>query len=84
MTVQLEGSFVMADKPDERDETALIIGRKRGERSSSCSSPDIPPTKSAKTTEVTMAEHANLPSIWMMLNKIQRNTDKLLYYSGYL
>lgn len=79
MRVKLEGSFVMADKPDERDETPLIIIGKRGERSSSCSSPDILPTKSPKTTEVTMAEHANLLSIWMMLNKIQRNTDKLLY-----
>ena len=68
----------MAKKSDESDGTLLIIGQKRGERSSSSSSPEIPPTKSAKTAELMKAKHANLSSIWMALNKIQRNTYKLL------
>jgi len=68
----------MAEKPDESDETPLITGGKRGERSSSGSSPEIPPSKSGKTTELLMAEHADLLSIWMALNKIQRNTDELV------
>ena len=68
----------MAEKLDESDGTPLIIGGKRGERSSSNSSPEMLPTKSAKTAELAKVEHADLSSIWMTLNKIQRNTDELL------
>ena len=68
----------MAEKSDESDGTPLIIGGKWGERSSSSSSPEIQPNKSAKTAELTKAEHADLSSIWMALNKIQRNTDELV------
>ena len=68
----------MAEKSDESDGTPFSIGGKRGERSSSSSSPEIPPTKSAKTAELAKAEHADLSSIWIALNKIQRNTDELL------
>lgn len=67
----------MADKLSESDGSPLIIGGKRGERPSSSSSPEIPPNKTAKTTEH-MAEHADLSSIWIALNTIQRNTDELL------
>ena len=67
----------MAEKLGESDGTPLIIRGKRGERPSSSSSPEIPPNKSAKTTEL-MAEHADLSSIWTALNNIQRNTDELL------
>ena len=67
----------MAEKLGECDGTPLITRGKRGERPSSSSSPEIPPNKSAKTTEL-MAEHADLSSIWIALNNIQRNTDKLL------
>ena len=68
----------MAEKPNESEGTPLVIGGKRGERSSSSSSPEIPPTKSAKTAELAKAEHADFSSIWIALNKIQRNTDELL------
>ena len=67
----------MAEKLSESDESLLIIGGKRVERSSSSSSPEIPPNKTAKTTEH-MAERAELSSIWIALNNIQRNTDELL------
>ena len=68
----------MAEKPDKSDGTLLLCGGKRGERSSSSSSPEIPPTKSAKTAELVEVEHADLSSIWIALNKIQRDTDELL------
>ena len=68
----------MAEKSEESEGTPLIIGGKRGERSSSSSSPEIRPNKSATTAELTKTEHADLSSIWMALNKIQRNTDELL------
>ena len=67
----------MAEKLSESDESLPIIGGKRVERSSSSSSPEIPPNKTAKTTEH-MVEHADLSSIWIALNNIQRNTDELL------
>ena len=67
----------MAEKVSERDESPPITGGKRVERPSSSSSPEIPPNKTAKTTEH-MVEHADLSSIWIALNKIQRNTDELL------
>ena len=67
----------MAEKLGKCDGTPLIIRGKRDERPSSSSSPEIPPNKSGKTTEL-MAKHANLLSIWIALNNIQRNTDKLL------
>ena len=67
----------MAEKLGECDGTPFIIRRKRGEGPSSSSSPEIPPNKSAKTTEL-MAEHVDLSSIWTALNNIQRNTDELL------
>ena len=67
----------MAEKLSEGDESLLIIGGKRVERSSSSSLPEIPPNKTAKTTEH-MAERADLSSIWIALNNIQRNTDELL------
>ena len=66
----------MAEKPEKSDGTPLLCGGKRGERSSS--SPEIPPTKSVKTAELAEVEHADLSSIWIALNKIQRNTDELL------
>lgn len=67
----------MAEKLSESDESPPIIGGKRVERSSSSSSPEIPPNKTAKTTEH-MVEQADLSSIWIALNNIQRNTDELL------
>ena len=67
----------MAEKVSECDESPPITGGKRVERPSSSSSPEIPPNKTAKTTEH-MVEHADLSSIWIALNKIQRNTDELL------
>ena len=66
----------MAKKLDESDGTPFIIGGKRGERSSSSSSPEIPPNKSAKTTELTKAEHADLSSIWKALNKIIKKKNR--------
>jgi len=68
----------MAEISDESDGTPFIIAGKRGERPSSSSSPEIPPTKSAKTAELAKAEHADLSSNWIALNKIQRNTNELL------
>ena len=67
----------MAEKLGECNGTPLIIRGKCGERPSSSSSPEIPPNKSAKTTEL-MDEHADLSSIWTALNNIERNTDELL------
>ena len=67
----------MAEKLSESDESLPIIGGKRVERPSSRSSPKIPPNKTAKITEH-MVEHADLLSIWIALNNIQRNTDELL------
>ena len=67
----------MAEKLSESDEILPIIGGKRVERPSSSSSPEIPLNKTAKTTEH-MVEHADLSSIWIALNNIQRNTDELL------
>ena len=67
----------MAEKFSESGESLPIIGGKRVERPSSSSSPDIPPKKTAKTTEH-VVEHADLSSIWVALNNIQRNTDELL------
>ena len=67
----------MAEKLSEKDESPPIFGGKRVERPSSSSSPEIPPNKTAKTTEH-MVERADLSSIWTALNNIQRNTDELL------
>ena len=68
----------MAEKPVVCEETPRSIGGKRGERSSSSSSPEIPPNKTAKTSEYLMSEQNDLAGIWSALNKIQRNTDELL------
>ena len=67
----------MVEKLSESDKSLPIIGGKRVERPSSSSSPEIPPNKTAKTIEH-MVEHADLSSIWIALNNIQRNTDELL------
>ena len=63
----------MAEKPDKSDGTPLICRGKRGEKSSSSSSPEILPTKSAKTAELAEVEHADLSSIWIAP---QQNTKK--------
>ena len=68
----------MAEKQSVSEETSRSIGGKRSERSSSSSSPEIPPNKTAKTSEYKMAEENDLAGIWSALNKIQRNTDELL------
>ena len=67
----------MAEKLSESDESPPITGGKTVKRPSSSSSPEIPPNKTAKTTEH-MVEQADLSSIWIALNNIQRNTDELL------
>lgn len=56
----------MAEKEVKGDEIPLVIGRKRGERPRSSSSPETPATKT------------DLSSIWIALNRIQRNTNELL------
>ena len=57
----------MAEKLSESNESTPITGGKTVERPSSSSSPEIPPNKTAKTTEH-MVEQANLSSIWIALN----------------
>ena len=54
-----------------------VARRKREERNSSGSSPDIPPTKSAKTL-VELNDTEDDGNVWIVLNKIRRNTDELL------
>ena len=62
---------------EEDSRTPTVARRKREERNSSESSPDIPPTKSAKTLEE-MSDDENGGNVWIVLNKIRRNTDELL------
>lgn len=56
---------------------STVARKKREERNSSGSSPDIPPTKSAKTL-VELNDTEDDGNIWIVLNKIRRNTDELL------
>ena len=58
-------------------EVCLSLEESEAKKPSSSSSPEIPPNKTAKTTEH-MAEHIDPSSISMALNTIQRNTVKLL------
>ena len=62
---------------EEDSRTQIVVRRKCDERNSSGSSSGIPPTKSAKTLEE-LNNNEDDGNVWMVLNKIQRNTDELL------
>ena len=63
---------------EESSDTPSVVRRKRDERFSSGSSPEVPPTKSAKQTLEELSNNENNSNVWIVLNKIRRNTDELL------
>ena len=63
---------------EESSNTPSVVRRKRDERFSSGSSPEVPPTKSAKQTLEELSNNENDNNVWIVLNKIRRNTDELL------
>ena len=63
---------------EESSNTPSVVRRKRDERFSSGSSPEVPPTKSAKQTLEELSNNENDSNVWIVLNKIRRNTDELL------
>ena len=63
---------------EESSNTPSVVRRKRDERFSSGSSPEVPPTKSAKQTLEELSNNENKSNVWIVLNKIRRNTDELL------
>ena len=63
---------------EESSNTPSVVRRKRDERFSSGSSPEVPPTKSAKQTPEELSNNENDSNVWIVLNKIRRNTDELL------
>lgn len=67
----------MSGKGSKEDRNMpTVVRRKRDDRNSSGSSPDMPPTKSAKTGDG--RQQKNDSNVWIVLNKIQRNTAELL------
>ena len=63
---------------EESSNTPFVVRRKRDERFSSGSSLEVPPTKSAKQTLEELSNNENDSNVWIVLNKIRRNTDELL------
>ena len=63
---------------EESSNTASVVRRKRDERFGSGSPPEVPPTKSAKQTLEELSNKENDSNVWIVLNKIRRNTDELL------
>ena len=59
---------------EESSNAPSVVRRKRDERFSSGSPPELPPTKSAKQTP----DNENDSNVWIVLNMIRKNTDELL------
>ena len=69
----------MSRKESEKgSNTSSVVRRKRDERFSSGSSPEVPPTMPAKQTLEELSNNKNNSNVWIVLNKIRRNTDELL------
>ena len=62
----------------ESSNTPSVVRRKRDERLSSGSSPEVPPTKSRSRHLEELSNNENDSNVWIFLNKIHRNTDELL------
>ena len=63
---------------EESSNTPSVVRRKRDKRFSSGSSSEVPPTKSTKQTLEKLSYNENDSNVWIVLNKIRKNTDELL------
>ena len=65
---------------EESSNTPSVVRRKRDERFSSgtARAHEVPPTRSAKQTLEELSNSENDSNVWIVLNKIRRNTEELL------
>ena len=66
------------ESEESSNNTPSVVRRKRDERFSRGSSPEVPPTKSAKQTLEELSNNENDSNVWIVPNKIRRNTDELM------